>query len=127
MTCQPPTRPSTPIPTAVPRRRSAHYLRQLLVANQVLPPRDEALAGTERFLAELLVGIASDTDRRLVQAYATWRVLRRLRRSAEHSTRPRTYTRHTHLKITAAARFLGWLAQRGTTLTDTAQADSMTG
>lgn len=108
---------------AHPHHRSAHYLRQLLVANQVLPPRDEALASTERFLAELLTGIASDTDRRLVQAYATWRVLRRLRRTAQHSTRPRTYTRHAHLKITAATRFLAWLAQRPTTLTTAGQAD----
>lgn len=106
-----------------PHHRSAHYLRQLLVANQVLPPRDEALASTERFLAHLLADIASDTDRRLVAAYASWRVLRRLRHTAERNTRPRTYTRHAHLKIAAAARFLGWLAQRGTTLTDTTQAD----
>ncbi len=92
---------------------------QALVANQVLPPRDEALASAERFLA----GIASDTDRRLVAAYATWRVLRRLRRTAERSTRPRTYTRHARLRITAATRFLTWLAERDTTLATTEQAD----
>ena len=108
---------------AHPYRHAAHYLRQLLVANQVLPPRDEALASTEHFLADTLADIASDTDRRLVATYATWRVLRRLRRSAERSARPRTYTRHAHLKITAATRFLAWLAQRHTTLTTAGQAD----
>jgi hypothetical protein len=108
---------------AHPRRHAAHYLRQLLVANPVLPPRDEALARTEWFLADTLAGIASDTDRRLVATYATWRVLRRLRRCAERSTRPRTYTRHAHLRITAAARFLAWLAQRDTTLTNAEHAD----
>jgi len=58
-----------------------------------------------------------------VATYATWRVLRRLRRSAERSARPHTYTRHAHLKITAATRFLAWLAQHGTTLTTAGQAD----
>jgi hypothetical protein len=109
VTCPPPTRPSTPIPTTDPRTTCASCWSPTRCS-----PRDEALAGTERFLA----GTASDTDRRLVATYATWRVLRRLRHTAQHST----YTRHAHLKITAA-RFLGWLAQRGTTLADTAQAD----
>lgn len=39
-------------------------------------------------------GIKPDTDRRLVATHATWRVLRQIRRTAERSTRPRTYTRH---------------------------------
>jgi hypothetical protein len=108
---------------AHPHRRGAHYLRQLLVANQVLPARDEALAGTERFLAELLAGIDRDPHRRLLAAYATWRVLRRLRRTAERATRPRTYTHHARLQITTAARFLDWLAARRTDLRDTTQAD----
>ena len=36
---------------AHPRRRAAGYLRAVLVANQVLPARDEQLAAAERFLA----------------------------------------------------------------------------
>ncbi len=55
--------------------------------------------------------------------HATGGVLRQLRRTAERSIRPRTYTRHAHLRITAAARFLTWLAERGTNLTNAAQAD----
>ena len=99
---------------AHPHRRAAHYLCQLLVANQVLPARDEALASTERFLAELLAGIDRDPDRRLMAAYATWRVLRRLRRTAERAAHP--HTRHARLQITTAARFLDWLAQSGVTV-----------
>jgi len=106
---------------AHPHRRAAHYLRQLLVANQVLPARDEALASTERFLAELLAGIDRDPDRRLMAAYATWRVLRRLRRTAERAAHP--HTRHARLQITTAARFLDWLAARRTQLRDATQAD----
>lgn len=106
-----------------PHRRAADYLRAVLVANQVLPARDEALVGTERFLAELLADIAHDPDRRLVAAFATWRVLHRLRRRAEHRPRPRTYTRLARQQIRAATRFLAWLADRHLRLHELTQAD----
>jgi len=102
--------------------RGAAYLREVLVANGVLPARDEALAATERFVATTLAGIDRDSDRRLVHAYATWRVLRRLRRSAR-STGPRTNTCHAHLRITAAARFLAWLSESKTSLDQAGQGD----
>jgi hypothetical protein len=108
---------------AHPHPRAAAYLRAVLVANGVLPVRDEAVAGTERFVVATLAGIDRDVDRRLVHAYATWRVLRRLRRSAERSDRPRTYTRHAHTQITAAARFLAWLADHQITLDQAGQGD----
>jgi hypothetical protein len=108
---------------AHPRRRAADYLRHVLVANGVLPARDDMLASVERSLTDTLAGINSDTDRRLVQAYATWRVLRRLRRSAERAGRPRSYTRHARANITAAVTFLNWLAERGVPLAHAGQAD----
>jgi hypothetical protein len=108
---------------AHPKPQAASYLRHVLVANGVLPARDEALAATERFVTVTLAGIGSGSDRRLVHAYSTWTVLRRLRRSAATSTRPRTYTHHAHLKITAAAAFLAWLAAEGRTLEQANQAD----
>ncbi|MGH9259943.1 MAG: hypothetical protein ACRD08_08615, partial [Acidimicrobiales bacterium] len=108
---------------AHPHRRAADYLRHVLVANGVLPARDEALVSVERFLAETLTGIAGDHDRPLVHAYATWRVLRRLRRSAGRTDRPRSTTAHARANIAAAARLLGWLEQRGLCLADAAQSD----
>ncbi len=108
---------------AHPHRRAADYLRAILVANQALPARDEALVRTERFLAELLAGIDHDGDRRLVAAFATWRVLRRLRRGAERHPRPHTYTRRARRQISAAARFLTWLSERHVRLRDATQAD----
>ena len=106
-----------------PHRRAAAHLREMLVANGVLPARDEALATTERFVVATLAGITREHDRRLVHAYATWRVLRRLRRSAERGARPRTHTRHAHVRITAAARLLAWLTARDTTLAQASQTD----
>jgi len=108
---------------AHPRRQAADYLRHILVANGVLPARDETLAGVERFLADTLAGLGRDHDRRLVQAYATWRVLRRLRRSAERAGRPRSYTRHARANITAAVAFLNWITDRGLTLAEVGQGD----
>lgn len=106
-----------------PRRQAADYLRHMLVANGVLPARDEQLAATDEFLTDTLAGISRDHDRRLVHAYATWRVMRRLRRSAERAARPRSYTRHARANITAAVELLNWLADRGIPLPDAGQDD----
>lgn len=56
-------------------------------------------------------------------AFATWQVLRRLRRHAEAHPRPRTYTCRARRQITAAIRLLAWLAERHTSLRETTQAD----
>ena len=106
-----------------PRPGVAGYLRAVLVANNVLPQRDEQLTATEQFLNRTLTGITRDSDRRLVHSYATWQVLRRLRVTAARGDRPRTYTHHARTNINAAVDLLNWLADRGTTLADTGQAD----
>jgi len=95
----------------------------VLVANNVLPRRDEQLIATEQFLNRTLTGITRDSDRRLVHSYATWQVLRRLRVTAARGDRPRTYTHHARTNINAAIDLLNWLADHQTTLADTSQAD----
>src|SRR5262249_23767574 len=67
---------------APPRRRAADQLRQALVTGKVLPPRDEELARTGQWLTGILTAAKPATARRLVQAYATWHVMRRPRASA---------------------------------------------
>ena len=108
---------------AHPQRRAADYLRQLLVAHQVLPARDEALTRAERRITARVGQLAAPEHRRVAAAYATWRVLRRLRRRAEHTTRPRTTTNAAEQHVRAAVDFLGWLTDRGTTLAELTQAD----
>lgn len=105
------------------QRQAADYLRHVLVANGVLPARDEALNSLERLLAETLTGITREGDRVLMHAYATWRVLRRLRRTAERAARPRTYTANARTTISAAAAFLNWLAEHDIDLTEASQGD----
>jgi hypothetical protein len=106
-----------------PRPQAASHLRHMLTAGGVLPPRDEELARAEQWLTVLLASIDVPGHRRLVHAFATWQVMRRLRRTSETRRRPRTYTAHARNTIAAAARFLSWLGARGTALPGCRQAD----
>jgi hypothetical protein len=106
-----------------PRPQAASHLRHMLIAGGVLPRRDEELARTEQWLTVLLASIDVPEHRRLVHAFATWQVMRRLRRTSETRRRPRTYTAHARNTIAAAARFLAWLSARGTALPGCHQAD----
>jgi len=107
---------------ACPHRRAADYLRHMLTAGGALPPRDEELARAGQWLTSLLETIEPSADRRLMQSYATWQVMRRLRISAQHATRARTPTAHARNNIRAAAILLAWLRDRGTTLGTCGQA-----
>ena len=107
--CPPPTRRSMPAPAAGQPTSCARSSS----AGGVLPPRDEELARTEQWLTALLSDITDPGHRQLVHAFATWHVMRRLRRAAAASRRPRTYTAHARNTIKAAARLLAWLAERG--------------
>jgi hypothetical protein len=109
---------------AHPRRQAAGYLRHILLAHDVLPARDEGLARAQRWLEDLLASIETPEHRTLVQAYAAWQVMRRLRRRAEASPRPRTHTAHARNCLKAAAGFLAWLDTQGQTLACCRQADA---
>jgi integrase len=95
----------------------------MLTAAGALPARDEDLARAGQWLAGVLEAISPAADRRLVQAYATWQVMRRLRASAAAASRPRTPTAHARNHIRAAAALLAWLRGRGTTLEACGQGD----
>jgi hypothetical protein len=87
-----------------PHRRAADYLRHMLTAAGALPPRDEDLARAGQWLTGVLEAISPAADRRLVQAYATWQVMRRLRASAAAAARPRIPTAHARLSAGGWAR-----------------------
>ena len=53
------------------------------------------------WLADLLAAIEVPEHRRLVHTFATWRVMRRLRRNAETRSAPRTHTSHAKNKVKA--------------------------
>jgi hypothetical protein len=108
---------------ADPRWRAAGFLRQMLIAGGVLPPRDEELTRTGQWLGGVIEPVQPAASRRLARAYATWQVMRRLRASAGRATRPRTYTAHAHRNVRAAAGFLAWLADHRLTLSTCKQPD----
>lgn len=108
---------------AHPNTRAAGFLRQLLVAHDVLSARDEALIALEVWVTNQLRHIDDPSQRRLLRSYATWRVLRRARARAASKPRPRTATRYAKTNLLAPMAFLAWLAERGTTLSDVGQAD----
>jgi hypothetical protein len=106
-----------------PRPRAADYLRRMLVTHGVLAERNEDVDRIRRLIDDTLARIDRPTDRRLIQAYATWRVLRRLRRRADTARGPRTATNHARTNLKAAVRLLDWLDQRGTALANADQGD----
>jgi hypothetical protein len=106
-----------------PHPAAADYLRHMLTTAGILPPRDEDLARTERWLTNLLTNLTDPAQRLLLGAYATWRVLRRLRRRADHTTAARTYTATARTNIKAAATFLTWLSTQHSTLDHLNQRD----
>lgn len=102
--------------------RAADHLRHLLVAVGVLPERDDALAGLERWLDVQLAGIEHRDDRHLIETYATWHVLRRRRQRAARSgfTGSTTAARRS---IRAAIDLVDWLRRHHRTLAELSQAD----
>ena len=104
-----------------PNRRAADYLRHMLTAGGALPARDEALARVELWSREVLGAIGEPADRRLVQAYLTWRVLRRLRHRSETSPGRRTVTNDARHRVIAVVTFLAWLRRHDLTLASCGQ------
>jgi hypothetical protein len=106
---------------AHPRRAAADYLRQVLVANGALPARDEVLARMQRWVRDIVKSIDRPEDRRIISTYATWAVLRRLRRRADAGEA--IQTRHAKNCISTAVGLLDWLETRGHRLADLGQGD----
>jgi hypothetical protein len=106
-----------------PRGFALDHLRQLLVAGGALPDRDPHLARLEQAIGRLAITLAHPDDARLLRAYGTWRILRRLRRSAEHG-KLTVHAAHRGRDLAAeAARFLAWLRGRDRGLATCRQAD----
>jgi len=108
---------------AHPRPRAANYVRHMLVAHGALVARDEQLAALERYNAATVDAIDRPEDRKVVAAFARWRVLRRLRRSADANPTARTAINHARNQVLGAVHFLDWLAARHLNLATCTQGD----
>lgn len=108
---------------AHPSARAANHIRQMLIAHGALAARDEPLAAVERRNADTVAAITRTEDRKVVAVFAKWRVLRRLRRQADHNTTARTAISHARNQVLGAVRFLDWLAEHHLTLATCTQGD----
>ena len=107
----------------LPAGKTIEHLRSVLVATGVLPERDEQMVRLERAVSDLVTSHASPEGRQILHRYATWHLLRRLRRR----TRDQDVT-HTQLVVVrqhlrAAVLLLDWLAGRGLTMPTCRQTD----
>lgn len=100
--------------------RSVRRLRDTLVAARFLPERDEYLARLERWIDRQLDTIDDDVERNLLRRFVTWHHLRRLRRRGPIGFNQAAVVRQ---EISVTIRLLGWLRDRGKSLSTCAQAD----
>lgn len=107
----------------LPPGATVEYLRGLLVAHGCLPQRDHHLAEFQRWLPRKLKTLTDPADQRLIERYARWHVLHRLRRAAR--TGPVSSGAFLHAKqvTTVAVGFLTWLGHRGQELDTLSQRD----
>jgi hypothetical protein len=107
----------------LPAGKALAHLRSVLVATGALPERDEILTRLEQWAAETSRARQDPGERRILHGYATWHHLRKLRQRLGGS--PATYLQALNVRchVTAAARFLDWLAGEGLTLASCRQGD----
>lgn len=103
--------------------RSVTYVRDLFVAHGILPPADRFLLMFEKWLPGWLATIPDPDHAKILERYATWDVLRRLRRAAQSAPIGPYRNQNARFNLRVAAAFLEHLHRRGATLADCSQAD----
>lgn len=103
-----------------PGRQAAVHLRQLLVHVAVLPERDEHVAGMERWLQNYLAAAAA-LHRGILQPYAQWVVLRRVRHQAHAKGNTASSIKYARTQVSVAHAFLEWVEGCQLSLADVRQ------
>lgn len=100
----------------LPRRAAAVYLRSLLVAAEILPPDTHGqLRRFESYLDDILDGVA-EPDRMLLNRWARWEVLARLRRRHDAGRTVDSSVGNARRQLRGTARFLSMLHTLNRTL-----------
>lgn len=107
----------------LPAGLGREYLRELLVAHQVLARRDKYLAAFERWTATRLDAVPAGEDRQLIRTYLSWHHHRRLRERAELGLLHESAAQLARQQTNVAVGFLAWLRGRGRSLAQCRQAD----
>ncbi|ARZ66743.1 hypothetical protein SMD11_1079 [Streptomyces albireticuli] len=107
----------------LPEGKVIEHIRSVLVATEVLPKRDEQMVRLERHVKDLVTSHATAEGRKILHRYATWHLLRRLRRRSrgKEITHSQLAVARQHLR--AAVYLLDWFEERNLTLATCRQAD----
>lgn len=91
-------------------------IRAGLVANGVLPARDERMIRLQRWVPTQLARLSDPTNEKLVRSFANWHHLRRLRKQRGVKLITEGQAQLVRREIKAAVDLLVWLADRNVTL-----------
>lgn len=108
--------------TLVPLKSVVH-VRDLLIASGVLPPVDRHLVLFEQWLTDWLDQLTDLEQRKLLQPYTTWHILRRLRTAAAAGPIGHYRDQNARAGLRVAVQFLDDLQTRGLDLAGCRQAD----
>ena len=106
---------------ALPASRTVEYVRGLLVEQGVLLRRDRRVADYGPWLDARLGTIDDSQRRQLLERYARWHHLRRLRGHAATGPVSEAAFQRAKQAVTVAGQFLQWLADDGLSLADARQ------
>jgi hypothetical protein len=107
----------------LPSSKALDHLRSVLVATAALPTRDEQLARIERWITRTIEERSDPEDKELLQRYAVWHLLRRLRQRNRGTDTTYGQLDTVRQRVHAAIGLLDWLRTRGLTLATCRQAD----
>ncbi|MFF3518507.1 hypothetical protein [Streptomyces sp. NPDC002573] len=107
----------------LPAGKVVEHIRSVLVATRALPQRDEQMVRLERHVNDLVTSHATAEGRKILHRYATWHLLRRLRRRSNGNDITHTQLTVVRQHLRAAVHLLNWIEAQGLTLATCRQAD----
>ncbi|ANZ14455.1 hypothetical protein O1L44_00500 [Streptomyces noursei] len=107
----------------LPEGKVVEHIRSVLVATGALPKRDEQMVRLERHVKDLVTSHVTAEGRKILHRYATWHLMRRLRRRSRGKdiTHSQLTVARQHLR--AAVHLLNWLEDQNLTLATCRQTD----
>ena len=107
----------------LPDSKVVEHIRSVLVAAGALSPRDEQMVRLERHVKDLVASHATPEGRQILHRYATWHLIRRLRRRSRGNDITHTQLNVVRVHLRAAVYLLDWLAGQDLTLASCRQSD----
>ena len=99
------------------------HLRAVLVSTGALAARDEHMVRLEEWVAQTVSSRTDPEERRLLRRYASWHLIRRLRRRQKQPELAHSQAQTIKRHVRAAVILLDWLAAQNLTLASARQGD----